>query len=87
MDYYGKITYYIMCISYLYEVAHDVCYKGLIGNNLFVSVITNKGKIIYIRPPKPNLMWETLNDIGIMKCFCCLYLFCQLMLAFRRLTM
>ena len=41
-----------MCTPYLYEVANDVCFQKSIENNIFV--ITNKGKVVYIRPPKPS---------------------------------
>ena len=44
-----------MCTSLLCEVVRDVCYQMLIVNNLFVSVMTNKGKIAYIRPPNSTL--------------------------------
>lgn len=44
----------IMFIFYLCEVTHGVCYQEVIGHNLFVGVITNKGKIVDIRPPKPH---------------------------------
>ena len=54
-----------MYISYLCEVAHDVYYQRLI-KNLFVSIITNKGKVAYIRPLKPNLRWQPLNDIEVI---------------------
>ena len=37
-----------MYTFYLYEVVHDICYQGFIGNNLFI--ITNKVKVAYIRP-------------------------------------
>lgn len=47
------MTHHIMHTSYLYEVAHDVCYKWPIGNKFFVSVIANKGKVAYIQPPNP----------------------------------
>lgn len=45
---YIKIAYQILCTSYLCEVAYAICYQGLIGNNHFVSFITNKGNIAYI---------------------------------------
>ena len=41
---YSKMTHHIMH-TYLYEAAHDVCYKWSIENKFFVSVTTNKGKI------------------------------------------
>ena len=44
-----KMSHQIMCTFYLYEVAHDVCYQGLIENNFFVSVILNMGKVAYTR--------------------------------------
>ena len=58
-----------MCTSYLCEVAGDVCYKWLTGNNLFV--ITNEGKIAQIPtpPPKKNpTRWESFDSIGVIEC-------------------
>ena len=37
-----------MCTLYLCEVEHDICYVESNGNNLFVSLIINKGKVVYI---------------------------------------
>ena len=37
-----------MWTLYLCKVVHDVFYQGSIENNLFVSIITNKGKVVYI---------------------------------------
>ena len=51
--------------SHLCEVAHVICYQGLIINNLFVSVITNRDNIAYIRRPQPHPRWVPL---GVMKC-------------------
>ena len=41
--------------------------SGSIGNNLFVSVITNNGKVVYIQSPQMPPRWEPDNGIGIMK--------------------
>ena len=47
MDY-SKVNYTIMCFLYLYQVAYNVTNQKSIGNNSFVNVITNKGKVDYI---------------------------------------
>ena len=48
IDIYSKMTLYFKHTSYLCEISHDVCYQHSIRNNLFISVINNKGKIEYI---------------------------------------
>lgn len=50
-----------MCTSYSCEVTNEICYQGSIEINLSVSVLTIKGKIVYI--PKPHPRWEPINGI------------------------
>lgn len=54
------------CNFYLSEVVDGVCYHGSSENNPFV--ISNKGKVAYIRPLKTHAQWDFLDDIEIMKC-------------------
>ena len=47
-----------ICTCYLFEVAHDVCYQ------LSLCLITNKGKVAYIRPPNPTLVRSHLMALS-----------------------
>jgi hypothetical protein len=47
------MVHWIKNTSYLNEGSHDICYQELIENYLFVSAITNKGKVAYIRTQNP----------------------------------
>ena len=53
MDYI-RMTPKIIFIFNLCEVTHGVCYQELIGNNLFVGVITDKGKAVDIQDSTPQ---------------------------------
>ena len=58
-----------MCISYLCDIAHMFATK-VNGNNLFV--ISNKGKIVYIRSLKVISHWK--YGFKLME-YCCSYFF------------
>lgn len=50
---------------YLCEVADSVCYQRSIKNNL--SVIINKSKVAYVRPPNPALKeWHWGNEMLVV---------------------
>ena len=53
---------YFLCLS---KVLHDVCYQGSIESILFIiTIITKKGKVMYIRTLKLHLSGSHLMTLG-----------------------
>lgn len=55
--------FFVFMCSYSCEVAYDICIQWLIESNLFVSVITKKGKVSVHLTPKPTI---DESDIRVM---------------------